>query len=79
MHMITGCNVGNGMSYVFSVFEYGISIVDCSQGKLVSERNGMVYGDIDGFVGIHDPARKTLSGVNVFHDNDAYGIFFVMD
>src|SRR3546814_2805488 len=76
--VIALADIGHGLADGMAVLEDRITILDGLQGDLMTDRDAVQRLYLDGLVGFHDPSGQFLAGFDVFGDDDADGILFVV-
>ena len=70
---------GDAFADVMSVFDDGVAGLDRRQRDLVADGDGFQALHPDGLVALHDPAGQHLALLDPFDDDDADGIFLLMN
>src|SRR3546814_5540947 len=76
--VIALADIGHGLTDGMAVLEDRITILDGLQGDLMTDRDAVQRLHLDGLVGFHDPSGQLLAGFDVFGEDDADGILFVV-
>jgi hypothetical protein len=71
-------DIRNDTAYVMSILQHRVANFQVTKGNLVAEWHGIERLEMNGLVGLHDPASDFLTWLDVLDNHDANGVGFVV-
>jgi hypothetical protein len=78
VNMAAFADIGDNSADIMSVLHHGVANFEVAKSDFVTEGDGIERLEANGFVGLHDPTDDFLSGLDIFDNDDAHGVGFIV-
>jgi hypothetical protein len=78
MNVPSRTDLGYRTPYIVTVFQNCGFLLQLRESDFVPQGHGIKRGQRDRLVGFHDPSAKFLAGMNIFDDDHADVVSFIM-
>jgi hypothetical protein len=78
VNMAALADIRDNSADIMSVLHHGVANFQVTKSDLVTEWHGIERLEANGLVGFHDPTGDFFAGMDVFDNDDANGVGFVV-
>jgi hypothetical protein len=71
-------DIGDDSADIMSILQNRVANFQITKGNLVTEWHGIERLEANGLIGFHDPTGDLLAGLDIFDNDDADGVGFVV-
>jgi hypothetical protein len=78
VNMAAFAHIGDNSADIMSVLHHGVANFQVTKSDLVTERDGIERLEANGLVGFHDPTGDFFARLDVFDNDNANGVGFIV-
>jgi hypothetical protein len=78
VNMAAFADIGDNSADIMSVLEHGVANFQVTKSDFVTEWHGIERLEANGLVGFHNPTGDFFAGLDVFDDDHANGVGFIV-
>jgi hypothetical protein len=76
--MAASADIGDNAADIMSVLQDGVAKFEVTKSDLVPERHSIERLEANGLIGFHDPTGDFFAGLDIFDDDHANGVGFIV-